>query len=145
MGLDEPRAAAFALGTGVLIGAYTVADGLGVRASGSTLGYIAWLFFLDGLVLVIVAAAVRRGAALAYLRAHWRPGLIGGVICALAYGLVIWALNFGAVAQISALRETSVIFGAAIGSLLLRESFGTRRIAAAVCVVLGVALLHLGG
>jgi hypothetical protein len=42
------RAVGFALATGVCIAAYTVADGLGVRRAGGALGYIAWLFLVEG-------------------------------------------------------------------------------------------------
>ena len=48
-GSARPRAAVGpALATGVLIAAYTVADGLGVRRSGTVAGYVAWLFLLHG-------------------------------------------------------------------------------------------------
>lgn len=47
-----------ALATGLTIATYTVVDGLGVRASGSSLGYIAWLMAVQG--VVIPAYAVHR-------------------------------------------------------------------------------------
>jgi drug/metabolite transporter (DMT)-like permease len=46
-------------------------------------------------------------------------------------------------AQVTALRETSVIFGAIIGALILKESFGPKRIVAAILVAGGNALLQL--
>jgi drug/metabolite transporter (DMT)-like permease len=66
------------------------------------------------------------------------------VLAAVAYGLVIWAMTLAPMAQVSALRETSVIMAALIGSRLLREPFGTRRILAASVVALGVVLLQVG-
>ncbi len=66
-------------------------------------------------------------------------------MCALAYGLVIWALSLGAMACVSALRETSVIFAVLIGWTLLGEPFGRRRAAAAILVGFGIAIMHLGG
>ena len=142
-GIRDPRPFLFGLGTALFIAGYTVADGLGVRLSGAPLGYICWLFVLDGLPLVLYALAVRRGRIGAYLRAHWKPGLLGGLMAGLAYGLVIWALSFGTMAHVSALRETSVIFAAVIGSVMLREPFGGPRIAAACVVVAGIALMNL--
>jgi drug/metabolite transporter (DMT)-like permease len=44
-----------------------------------------------------------------------------------------------------AVRETSVIFGAVIGALILKEPFGRFRIAAATVVAGGAVLLNLGG
>jgi uncharacterized membrane protein len=57
---------------------------------------------------------------------------------------VLWAQTRGALAPIAALRETSVIFGAMIGTLIFREQFGRIRIVATVIVVTGILLLNVG-
>lgn len=44
-----------------------------------------------------------------------------------------------------ALRETSVLIAAIIGTRLLREPFGRKRIAAAAVVAAGAILLETGG
>jgi drug/metabolite transporter (DMT)-like permease len=132
-----------AVGTGLTIAAYTTVDGLGVRLSGSSLGYIGWLMLLESLCVPAWALARRRrdlpGLSMAVLGA----GLTAGVLSVLAYGLVLWAQTKGALAPIAALRETSVIFGAIIGTVVFRESFGRFRIAATVLVVLGILLLEI--
>jgi drug/metabolite transporter (DMT)-like permease len=69
--------------------------------------------------------------------------VLAGALAVLAYGLVLWAQTRGALAPIAALRETSVIFGAAIGTVVFREPFGRWRIAATVLVVIGVLLLNV--
>ena len=69
-------------------------------------------------------------------------GLAAGALSVLAYGLVLWAQTRGALAPIAALRETSVIFGAIIGTLIFREPFGRSRIAATVLVATGIVLLN---
>lgn len=143
-GRRDRRPVLFAMGTAVVISAYTLVDGLGVRRSGSPLGYILWLLVVDGVPLMLYAVATRRERIGAYLRAYWGRCLAGGVMCAAAYGLVIWALGLGAMAYVSALRETSVIFAAAIGSLILREPFGRRRVVAATLVVAGIIVMHAG-
>ena len=71
-------------------------------------------------------------------------GMTAGALSLLAYGLVLWAQTRGPLAPIAALRETSVIFGAIIGTVVFHESFGRSRIAATVLVVLGVLLLNVG-
>jgi drug/metabolite transporter (DMT)-like permease len=141
---DHGRSVLFALFTAVTITAYTVIDGLGVRRAGTSLGYIAWLFAIDGLPLLAAAALWRRGAFLGALRRSWHIGLIGGVLSLAAYGIAIWAMSLGAMAQVAALRETGVIFAAIIGALFLREPFGRRRILAAVIVAAGIVLLQSG-
>jgi len=62
----------------------------------------------------------------------------------LAYGLVLWAQTRGELAPIAALRETSVIFGAIIATLIFHEPFGRSRIAATILVVAGILLLNIG-
>jgi uncharacterized membrane protein len=42
-----------------------------------------------------------------------------------------------------ALRETSVVFAAMIGSVFLGEGFAIRRVAASIAVALGVVLLSM--
>ena len=70
-------------------------------------------------------------------------GLLAGGLSVLAYGLVLWAQTRGDLAPIAALRETSVIFGAVIGTVVFREPFGRWRIAATLLVVIGVLLLNV--
>ncbi len=141
---DDPRALLFALGTSVFIASYTVVDGLGVRLSGSPLGYIVWLFFLDGWILAGYAVYKRgRQTTLRFWRHQWKVCIGGGIASTLAYGLVIYAMSTGAMAAVSALRETSVIMAVLIGALQLRERVGWQRITAASLVVVGVGGMHL--
>ena len=137
----EKRAVVFALLTGLMIAAYTVVDGLGVRLSGSPAGFIGWLFILNPLPILAIALVRRRGQARVYLRTNWRPAVFGGCLNLGSYGLSIWALSFGIMAHVSALRETSVIIAAVIGTRILGEAFGRRRVLAAAAVAFGVVLI----
>ncbi|WP_307840600.1 hypothetical protein, partial [Streptomyces sp. G44] len=110
-----------ALATGVSIAAYTVVDGLGVRASGSSLGYIAWLMILEGTAIPLYAAYRWRGELTARLRPFAAVGLLGAALSVGAYGLVLWAQTKAELAPISALRESSILVGAAIGVLASRS------------------------
>lgn len=133
-----------ALGTGATIAAYTVSDGMGGRASGDVLAYIVWLFLLDGWPFAVLIVWHRGTLGMrATLPLAWKPAVGGGLMSVAAYGLVIWAMSLAPMAYVSALRETSVLLAAAIGTLLLGEPFGQRRILAAGLVVLGVAMLQL--
>ena len=62
---------------------------------------------------------------------------------AAGYSLVIWAFSVASAAEIVALRETSVIFGTAIGAFILKEGFGPRRVFSAALVALGVIVLKV--
>ena len=128
--------------TGLTIAAYTTVDGLGVRLSGSSVAYIGWLMLLESLCVPAWALARRRRALGGLSRRVLASGLLAGALSVLAYGLVLWAQTRGALAPIAALRETSVIFGAVIGTVVFREPFGRWRITATIVVVLGVLLLN---
>jgi drug/metabolite transporter (DMT)-like permease len=132
-----------AVGTGLTIAAYTTVDGVGVRASASPVGYIGWLILLQSLCVPLFAAIRRRDVLLKQSRRILLSGLLAGALSVLAYGLVLWAQTKGALAPIAALRETSVIFGAIIGTLVFHEPFGRARITATVLVVVGIVLLNV--
>lgn len=134
-----------ALGTGLAIAGYTTVDGVGVRASGTPLGYIAWLMILEGLAIPAYAYYRHRAGLLPQLRLYAVRGLLGAVLSVSAYGLVLWAQTKAPLAPIAALRESSIIVGAAIGTIFFKERFGGPRIAAAGLMVVGIGLmLHTG-
>lgn len=140
---ERPGAVVSALGCGATIAAYTICDGQGVRAAGDALGYIAWLHLLDGVIFGGAVLWLRRGRLRADSRRGLGPAVLGGMLSMAAYGMVIWAMATTPMALVSALRETSVILAAAIGTGLMGEPFGRRRIASAALVALGVVALRL--
>ena len=132
-----------AVATGVAIAAYTVTDGLGVRRSGTDVGYVAWLFLLGGLPIPLYTAATRPRRLAAGVRGRLGVGVVAGALSLAAYGLVIWAQRRGALAVVAALRETSVLVAALIGTLWFSERFGRRRVVAATLIAAGIVLLNL--
>jgi drug/metabolite transporter (DMT)-like permease len=136
----------FAALTGVTIAAYIIADGLGVRSAGPTiqhrLSYIAWLCVVEGPWLLVLAVVLRPATVWTHLRKTWWRGAMGGLVANVGYGIAIYALALGPMAHVAALRETSVLFGALMGTLLLGEPFGGRRVAAAFVIVLGLVLMN---
>ncbi|MFD5495207.1 EamA family transporter [Streptomyces sp. NPDC127091] len=134
-----------ALATGLTIAAYTVVDGLGVRAAGSSLGYIAWLMAVQGTVIPAYVLWRRRGEATTLLRPYAALGLLGAALSVTAYALVLWAQTRAPLAPVAALRESSIIVGAGIGALFFRERFGAPRIAAAGLLVVGIGLMLRAG
>lgn len=141
----ESRSILFALATSLGIACYSVLDGLGVRSTANGLSYITWLLALEMIPVGLAFLWLRRGRAMVSLKQNFKRGLFGGIIAGIGYGIVIWAMDFAPMAHVSALRETSVILAALIGTLVLHEPFGPRRIAAAALVAAGNALLHLAG
>jgi drug/metabolite transporter (DMT)-like permease len=140
-GMSVRMVAFCALGAAMISG-YTVVDGLGVRQSGSVAGYVAWLLIGYMAVAVVTYPLLKpwkmEGAPLQLGR-----GVIVGLGISVTYGLVVWALSMGAMAPVSALRETSIILAALIGTLVLGEPFGRSRVLAAAIVTLGLLILKL--
>jgi drug/metabolite transporter (DMT)-like permease len=145
-GARHGLATLFAVLTGFTIAAYIISDGFGVRAAGADfnhrLAYIAWLCVLEGPWLLVLAVILRPDTVWSHLRRNWWRGVIGGVIANTGYGIAIYALVLGPMAHVAALRETSVLFGALMGTLLLGEPFGVRRVIAAAVIVSGLTLMN---
>jgi drug/metabolite transporter (DMT)-like permease len=145
------RAVVLAVLTGLAIATYTVCDGLGVRRCGTPFGYGGWLFVGQGAIVPAVwlwhrlaeAGGAQRVRALRVPRELlWRAAL-AGMISVLAYGLVLWAQTRGALAIVAGLRETSVVFGAAIGATVFGEPLPSRRVAASVLIAAGAVALSI--
>ncbi|MQA06415.1 MAG: EamA family transporter, partial [Streptosporangiales bacterium] len=142
-GRRELPAVLAAPATGLAIATYSTVDGIGVRTAGSALGYTGWLVLLECVAIPVIAFGMRGRKLVGQLRPRLWHGLCGGALSLLAYGLVLWAQTQGPLAPIAALRETSIIVGAIIGTVVFRERFGHPRIAATVVVFLGIAVLNL--
>lgn len=130
--------------TGLIIAAYTVVDGLGVRASQSPFGYIGWLFVLESISAVFLLVWRRQSVKQASLRTL-AAGTAGGVLSAVAYGLAIYAMSLTQMANVSAIRESSVIMAALIGVIWLGERPWKARVLAALVVAAGIIVLATGG
>ncbi len=137
------RGFVLALLNAVIIAAYTVIDGMGVRRSGAPIAYTLWLFLLTALPLAWWAITARRTAFTHCLARQAHVGLLGGICSIGSYGAALWAMTLAPVAVVAALRETSILFGVAIAGLLLNERVGAAAIVAAGLIAIGAAVLHL--
>ncbi len=138
---DAPAVGAAVL-TGLTIAGYTLVDGLGVRQAHDPWAYTALLFLLQGVPMAGLAA-VRRPLTAWRDRTSLERGLLAGLLSVVAYGIVLWAQTKAPLAEVAAIRETSVVFAAVIGTLVLGEGFGRRRVAAAVVIATGIVLIGL--
>jgi len=136
----DRRAVGVALLLGICIGAYSVVDGLGVRASQSPIGYMGWLFLFEApVVLTVILPRVIRRKTIDW--PLFALGMVGGAFSVAAYGVVLYAQTIAPIAAVSAVRESSVIIAALIGVLFFGERPWLGRVLAALVVAAGVALL----
>ena len=138
------HAVVFSLLASITIACYTLVDGLGVRASGDVLMYVVWLEVIEHVPLPAWFLAARRETPAGLLLRQWKTSMVGAANKLGAYGLVLWAVTLTAIAQVAALRETSVVIAAVIGHFLFREPFGRKRILASLLVAAGIVLLQFG-
>jgi drug/metabolite transporter (DMT)-like permease len=133
----------WALATGAAIAVYTVVDGLGVRRSHDTLRYAMALFLLQS-SLWLIAVVVRRGWRWTDNRSTIKIGLLAGLMSLVAYTVVLYAQTRAPLGVVSALRETGVVWAAAIGVVFFKEGKARAIMMPALVVVAGIALLSLG-
>ncbi|MBB3999499.1 EamA family transporter [Aureimonas pseudogalii] len=133
----------WATGTGAIVAVYATVDALGVRTAGDPLAYTAWICLLFGTLLPL-AVWVARGRLAIDLRSRetWKAA-VGGFVSLAAYGLVIAAFALGPAGPVTALRETSVVFAALLGSAFLSEALSWRRLLACIAVAAGAISIGL--
>jgi phosphonate utilization associated putative membrane protein len=150
--LHHGKALAYAFANAAIIAAYTVIDGLGVRTEaahgGHALRYVLTLIALDGIAYPLGVwlhrGAAGRQAIVDYARRRWPIAMLGGSASIGSYAIALWAMTRAPVASVAALRETSVLFAAVLGTLLLKEKFGWQRAIGTAVIVAGVVALRLG-
>ncbi len=133
----------FALGNACVIAAYTLIDAKGARVSGAPVAYALWFFVVNGAIMLALGCLLRGAAAPRHLQRRWRLTFVGGAGAVLAYATALWAMTLAPVALVAVLRETSVVFAAALGALFLKEPFTPRRVGATLVVLAGLVALRL--
>lgn len=135
----------WAVVTALGIAFYSVADANGSRLAADTstvLTFVVWLFMLDWIGITAVLVWTRRGRIWNDVAPQIKDGMIGGFLGTISYGAALWAFTLTEAANVTAIRETSVVFGAIFGAVFLKEAFGPRRILAASALAFGLMLLE---
>jgi drug/metabolite transporter (DMT)-like permease len=143
-GLTRTTALA-AFGNAGVIVVYTLVDGLGARAAGSGFVYVAWMLAGTAILLFAQMIAVRGPAFIGEIRRSWMFALGAGGLALASYAIALWAMTLAPIGLVAALRETSVIFAAILGTFLFGESFGPKRWLALGAIAAGIILLRLSG
>ena len=132
--------------TGLFVALYTTYDAYGIRSTADPFTFLAWFFMIDGLVMPFIAYARWRTMvtrpAIAPLMMR---GVLGGLTAFLSFGAIMLATRLDKVGEAAVLRETSTVFAAIIGWLVLKETVGPRRIVLMALIALGAVIVELGG
>ena len=132
--------------TGAFVALYTTWDAYGIRATANPFTFLAWFFFLDGLTMPPVAFArwrqMQPRPAAGPLMAR---GVLGGVVAFLSFGSIMLATRLDKVGEAAVLRETSTVFAALIGWLVLKERVGPRRLMLMALIAAGAVIVEMGG
>ena len=135
------RGFTLAKSTAIIITAYTLVDGVGVRLSENGFSYIYWLFTLNGIPLLIIGLISKDG-----LRKRetytFRSGIAAGVFATSSYAIVVWSMQFIEIAYVSSIREISIVFAAIIGMLFLFEKNAKSRIIPSILIVSGISVVY---
>lgn len=132
--------------TGLLVAVYTTYDAYGIRATADPFTFLFWFFFIDGWVMPLLAMLRLRSMtdrpALAPLVMR---GIAGALIAFGSFGSVMLATRLDKVGEAAVLRETSTVFAALIGWLVLKETVGPRRTFLMALIAAGAVIVELGG
>jgi drug/metabolite transporter (DMT)-like permease len=120
----------------------TLVDAEGARRSGSAVAYTLWIFALTGVIFGAWAAIARRDQFPPFLIQNWRLSLVAGAGALCSYGAALWAMTMAPVAVVAALRETTVLFGAAFAWLVLNEKIGRSRLLAILIIAGGAIIMR---
>ncbi len=135
-----------AVATGLFVALYTTYDAYGIRATANPFTFLAWFFMIDGVAMPPYAAwrwwRMADRPALGPLMVR---GVAGGFVAFFSFGSVMMATRLDKVGEAAVLRETSTVFAAVIGWLVLKETVGPRRIALMALIALGAVIVEMGG
>nr|WP_196780546.1 EamA family transporter [Roseovarius gahaiensis] len=141
-----PIALVLAVFTGMFVALYTTYDAYGIRAAADPFTFLAWFFMIDGVVLPFYAYVRWRAMpAPPTLGPLMVRGVAGGLVAFFSFGSIMLATRLDKVGEAAVLRETSTVFAALIGWLVLKETVGPRRIALMALIAVGAVIVEVGG
>ncbi|MGR3466933.1 MAG: EamA family transporter [Shimia sp.] len=139
-------ALALAVATGLTVAIYTTWDAFGIRMTPDPFTFLAWFFFLTALDFPLIGLAHwRRDPHRVPLPRALGMGAVGALVAFGSFGSVILATRLDKVGEAAVLRETSTVFAALIGWLVLKETVGPRRLALMALIAAGAVIVEAAG
>lgn len=144
---EGARHLAPALGLAVLTGgtvaAYTTYDAWGIRAM-DPFTFLAWFFVVDSVFVPAITWRRWWGLPASRIPPLARRGVLGALVAFASFGGILIATRIGHVGQAAALRETSTVFAALIGRVVLGEKVGAARAGLMGLIALGAVVMEAG-
>jgi drug/metabolite transporter (DMT)-like permease len=132
--------------TGLFVALYTTYDAYGIRATANPFTFLAWFFLIDGISMPPIAYWKWRNMAdRPAIAPLMKRGVIGGLVAFASFGAIMMATRLDKVGEAAVLRETSTVFAALIGWLVLKETVGPRRIALMALIAIGAVIVEMAG
>lgn len=138
---ESRRMLPWALASACATAGYSLVDGLGARVGGDATQFVAWMFFIDGMIFATLYFT--RGGVMPRNMTDWGRGSLAGGASLGAYWIAVWAMTIAPIALVTALRETSILFAVLMGVFLFGERFDRGKGISAALIVLGVVLTRL--
>ena len=138
----------YAVATGAFVALYTTYDAYGIRAPADPFTFLAWFFFLtafDFPLLTHLHPDMRARRAALPLRPLIVRGFLGAIVAFGSFGSIMLATRLDKVGEAAVLRETSTVFAAVIGWVVLRETVGPRRLTLMALIAAGAVIVEFGG
>lgn len=140
-----PLALGLATVTGGFVALYTTWDALVIRSTPDPFTFIAWFFLIDGLTMPVGYLLWNRGRLPRPFGRMAVLGLTGAVVAFFSFGGIMLATRLDKVGEAAVLRETSVIFAALLGWVMLGEKVGPRRLILIGLIAAGAVIVEMGG
>jgi len=135
----------WALAGGLLVAIYTVYDAWGIRTTADPFTFLAWFFLVTSVDFpILFGRSLRARLATPEGRGLMLRGAIGALVAFVSFGGVMLATRIDRVGEAAVLRETSTVFAALIGWLILRETVGLRRAGLMAIIAAGAVIVQMG-
>lgn len=132
-----------AVATGGFVALYTTYDAYGIRSTADPFTFLAWFFFIDGFFMPLWTWRRWTRLPRGQIAGLMRRGVIGGLVAFASFGGIMLATRLGQVGQAAVLRETSTVFAALIGWLMLGERVGPRRLVLMALIAAGAVIVQV--
>lgn len=134
-----------AFATGGCVAAYTTYDAYGIRATYNPFTFIVWLFLIDSWFMPVVTFRRWRRLPVPEIKSLIKLGVLGMIVSYLSFGSIMLATRIDNVGEVAVLRETSTVFAALIGWLVLGDKVGFRRLALMALIAAGAVIVESAG